>query len=349
MNARALWSCVLAWCFILPAPGMARVVHDMSGDAVELPARVERVVTLGATPVLNSLLFALGAGGRIINGLPEFALQPRWSYQYRFAPHLAGLPSLANADRTPNLEALLLAEPDLILTMDRASAQTLRRVGLPGFHLSWTEPGEIKAAIALLAGVLGNPEAARRYAAYFDTLLDDIARSLRDASPVRPRVLYFNPRSMSRPHAIADWWIEAAGGISVTAGRGSGAGSFGLEQLLAWDPDVLIVSSPAEVASVRSDPRFAPLRAVRTGRVLATPCGAHIWGNRTAEQPLTVLWAATQFHPDVFAHINLGEHVQAFYQDVFQTPLSPDQIADILAGGPSVRRSFPSSRQEPVP
>jgi len=335
MKLRALLSCVLACCLMLPGAGAARVVRDMSGDALELPARVERVVTLGATPVLNSLLFALGAGDRIINGLPEFALQPRWNYQYRFAPHLAGRPSLANADRTPNLEALLLAEPDLILSMDRASVQNLRRVGLPAFHLAWAEPGDIKTAIALLADLLGTPDAARRYAAHFDRMLDTVEQGLRDASPVYPRVLYFNPRSMSRPHAIADWWIAAAGGISVTAGRGAHAGSFGLEQLLAWDPDILIVSSPAEAASVRSDPRFAALRAVRDGRVLVTPCGAHIWGNRTAEQPLTVLWAATHFHPEAFAHINLGEHVQAFYRDVFATPLSPEQVADILAGGPS--------------
>jgi len=347
MNAR-MFLTVLMWGLLVCGHSAARVVHDMSGDAVELPARVERVVTLGATPVLNSLLFALGAGERIINGLPKFALQPRWSYQYRFAPHLAGRPSLANADRTPNLEALLLAEPDLVLTMDRASAQTLRRVGLPAFHLSCAEPGEIKTAIALLADVLGEPAAARRYAAYFDTVLDEVERTLRESSPARPRVLYFNPRSMSRPHAIADWWIEAAGGISVTAGRGVGAGSFGLEQLLAWNPDIVIVSSPAEAASVRSDPRFAPLRAVRDGRVLVTPCGAHIWGNRTAEQPLTVLWAATRFHPEAFAHINLSEHVQAFYRDVFQTPLSPEQVAEILAGGPTIPLSFPS-RPEPVP
>jgi len=347
MNARMLLT-VLMWGLLVCGHSAARVVHDMSGAAVELPARVERVVTLGATPVLNSLLFALGAGDRIINGLPEFALQPRWNYQYRFAPHLAGRPSLANADRTPNLEAMLLAEPDLILTMDRASAQTLRRVGLPGFHLAWAEPDDIKAAIALLAEVLGEPAAARRYAVHFDTVLDEVGRTLREASPVRPRALYFNPRSMSRPHPIADWWIEAAGGISVTAGRGSGAGSFGLEQVLAWDPDVLIVSSPAEAASVLADPRFAPLRAVRTGRVLVTPCGAHIWGNRTAEQPLTVLWAATHFHPEAFAHVNLSEHVQAFYRDVFQTLLSPDQVADILAGGPTIPLSFPA-RPEPVP
>lgn len=340
----------LSWIFLSPHAA-ARIVHDMSGDAVTVPSRIERVVTLGATPVLNSLVFAVGGGDRIINGLPEFALQPRWNYQYLFAPHLAGRPSLSNADRTPNMEALLAAAPDLILTMDRSSAQTLRRVGLPAFHLSWARPGEVKIAIGLLGDLLGNPAAARRYADRFDALIGEVGRTVGQSRQRHPRVLYFNPRTLSRPHPIADWWIDAAGGISVTAGRAAGASSFGMEQLLAWDPDILIVSSPAEVATVRSDPRFSRLQAVRDGKVFSTPCGAHIWGNRTAEQPLTVLWAATQFHPVAFADVDLIERTQAFYRDLFATSLSRAQVAEIINGGPSRRRAshtHPSLLENPA-
>lgn len=331
----SLWW-LLCLLLLLPAQAAARIVRDMSGAPVEVPARIERVVTLGATPVLNSLVFTVGGGRRIINGLPEFAMQPRWGYQYLFAPHLAGKPSLANADRTANLEALLAAAPDLILTMDRSSAQTLRRVGLPAFQLSWAEPGDVKTAIALLGELFGNPAAAQRYAARFDGTIGEVERLLRQAQPPRPRVLYFGPRTLSRPHPIADWWIQAAGGTSVTAGL-PGNGAFNLEQLLAWDPDILIVSNPDEAASVLADPRFAPLKAVRARRVLVTPCGAHLWGNRTAEQPLTVLWAAKQFHPQVFAGIDLVERTRSFYRDLFGARLSRAQVAEILAGGPKRR------------
>ncbi|MGB3393473.1 MAG: ABC transporter substrate-binding protein [Stenotrophomonas sp.] len=336
--ASAPWLLCLWLFLLLPAQAAARVVHDMSGAPVEVPARIERVVTLGATPVLNSLVFAVGGGRHIVNGLPEFARQPRWNYQYLFAPQLAGRPSLANVDRTPNLEALLAAAPDLILTMDRSSAQTLRRVGLPAFQLSWAEPDEVKTAITLLGELFGNPAAARRYGTRFDGTVGEVERLLRQAQPARPRVLYFNPRTLSRPHPIADWWIEAAGGTSISAGL-PGNGAFNLETLLAWDPDILIVSSPAEAASVLADPRFARLKAVRARRVLATPCGAHIWGNRSAEQPLAVLWAAKQFHPQVFAGIDLVERTQSFYRDLFGVPLSRAQVAEILAGGPSGRDS----------
>ncbi|MCW4454859.1 ABC transporter substrate-binding protein [Flavobacterium sp. MXW15] len=338
------WRCLLLLLLSLAAPAWAtptRVVHDMAGDPVRVPQRIERVVTLGATPVLNSLVFAVGRGEHIVNGLPGFARQPRWGYQYRFAPHLIGRPSLSNVGRTPNLEALLGAAPDLVLTMDRSSAQSLRRLGLPAFQLSWSQPDEVKTAITLLGGLLDNPAAAERYVARFDALVGEVETALHAQPLPRPRVLYFNPKTLSRPHLIAEWWIRTGGGDSVTADRGAHAGAFGLEQLLAWDPDILIVSGSEELESVHRDRRFARLRAVRTGRVLVAPCGAHSWGNRTAEQPLMALWAAHQFHPQAVRHIDLVERTRDFYRDLFGVALSRAQAGEILAGGPQAAPLLP--------
>lgn len=312
-----------------------RALIDMAGDAVTLPARVERVATVGPVPVLNSLVFAVGEGRRIVNGLPEFARKPRWGYQPVFAPHTATLPSLQNLDRTPNLEALLQAAPDAVLSMGRASAETLRRAGLPALYLAWRQPEDVKAAVRLLGQVFGKPQAAERYATRFDAILAGVAARLRQGAPARPRVLYFSPTTLTQPHLVAEWWIRVAGGDSVTDNaRSIESHSFTMEQLLAWDPDILIVSGYEEAEAVRHEPRFNALKAVRAGRVLVAPCGAHTWGNRTSEQPLTVLWAAKNFHPALFAQVDLVAETRRFYQDIFGTTLSTAQVSEILAGGP---------------
>lgn len=311
-----------------------RVVEDMAGDEVALPARVERVATIGAVPVLNGLVFAVGEGRRIVNGLPEFARKPRWGYQAVFAPHTAALPTLQNHDRTPNLEALLGAAPDAVLTMDRASADALRRAGLPALYLAWRQPEDVKTAVRLLGRVFDQPQAAERYAERFDRMLADVAARLRDVR-TRPRVLYFSPKTLTQPHLVVEWWIRAAGGESVTDdGRTVESRSFTLEQLLAWNPDILIVASHEEAETVRREPRFANLAAVRTGRILVAPSGAHTWGNRTSEQPLTVLWAAKHFHPERFGDIDVVAETQAFYHDIFGVDLSAAQVREILDGGP---------------
>ena len=55
------------------------------------------------------------------------------------------------------------------------------------------------------------------------------------------------PSTLTQPRLIAEWWIPAAGGISVTNdGRTAESKTFSLEQLIAWDPDILIVTEPKE-------------------------------------------------------------------------------------------------------
>ncbi len=312
-----------------------RTLQDMAGDRVEVPVTVRRVATIGAVPVLNSLVFAVGMNNTLINGLPDFARKPRWSYQAVFAPQTASLPSMQNSDRTANVEALLQAAPDAVLTMDRAGAESLRRMGIPAIYIAWRQPQDVKAAVQLLGSLFDQPQAAQRYASYFDATLARVSRTLQRANPARPRVLYFSPATLTQPHLVAEWWIRAAGGSSVTDdGRTIESRSFTLEQMLAWDPDILIVSGHEDAEAIRREPRFAGMRAVRAGRILVAPCAAHTWGNRTAEQPLTVLWAAKHFHPALFADLNLETETRRFYREIFGVTLSAAQINEILAGGP---------------
>lgn len=322
---------ILIWA----STAQSRVLLDMAATPVTVPQQVKRVVTIGPVPVLNSLIFAIDEGRSIANGLPEFAKHPRWGYQTVFAPQISTLPALQNPDNTPNLEALLQTGPDAVLTMDRASAEKMRRAGLPALYLAWTRPEEVKAAVRLLGQLYSRPEAADRYVERFDTILANVTARLQQSRPPSPRVLYFNPTTLTQPHLVVEWWIRAAGGESVTDdGRSIESRSFTMEQLLAWDPDFLIVVSREDAEILLQEPRFAGLTAVRNRHLLVAPCAAHTWGNRTAEQPLTVLWAAKQFHPSLFGNVDLMAETKHFYQDIFGVNLSPAQIEEILTGGP---------------
>lgn len=338
-SARRAW--LLALGGVITTGAMAqqssgtRRVVDMAGRPVELPARIHRVVTLGSLPVLNSFVFTLGEARTIVNGLADFAL-PHWKDQNVFAPQLAWQPTMQLPNREPQVEAILKARPDVVLTLHREAVDRLAALDLRVIYLAWREPEDVKACMTLLGEVFGKPQVARAYQQWFDSTLARVELGLRGTDAAQwPRVLYLQPETLVQPRLIAEWWIPAAGGISVSAdGRRTESRSFSLEQLLLWDPDILILTTPQALRQVRTERAFSGLKAVRNGRLYVVPVGAHTWSNRTAEQPLTVLWAARTFHAQRFASIDLAAEARRFYASFFHTSLSDAQLAEILSGEP---------------
>jgi iron complex transport system substrate-binding protein len=310
-----------------------RVVTDMAGRAVEVPDKIARVGTIGPVPVLNSFVFAIGEAGSIANNLPPNLGGPRWRFQYVVAPALASRPVIQTG-QGPNIEGVIEAAPDVVLTMDRATIDLLARTHIPALYLSWRKPDDVKTVMRLLGELYNKQEAADAYSRYFDKTIERVAGRV-DAlrNDQRPRVLYADLRRLTQPHKIAEWWIAKAGGRSVTDdGRIGEAFNFSVEQILAWNPEVIIVTAQPEIADAYADARLANVSAIKNRRVYAIPMGVHVCGNRTVEQPLTVLWAAKVFHPDLFADVVIEDEIRAFYSDFFKVNLSRDDIGTILAG-----------------
>jgi iron complex transport system substrate-binding protein len=319
---------------IVRAQGMTRKVTDMEQQEVTLPVQIRKVATIGSVPPLNSLMFAMGAGDMLVNGLPEpFARGSHWKYQAVFSPAIASKPMMQGPDRMPDIEALLQAAPDLVVTMTRLLVDVMRRRHLPVVFLAWREPDDVKATMRLLGEIFDKPAVAERYATYFDGVVARVAAAVAQAGARRPTVLYLSAATLEQPHLIAEWWITAAGGTSVTNdGRSTESKKFTLEQLFTWDPDVLILNSPSDRQIIAQDKRFQRLKAVANRQIHLIPVGAHTWAHRTVEQPLTVLWAAKTLHPGVFADMNLHAEVQHFYTTFFGVTLSEAQVQEILDG-----------------
>ncbi len=315
-----------------------RVITDMAGRRVRLPIRPRRIATVGGVPAMNSFLFALGAGEAIVNGLPNFARKPQWRMQTVLAPHLAKQPATQGAHAVPQVETLLQLRPEVVFTMMPQHLPLLERAGLPAVYLSWkeaeAEPAtSIRHTMHLMGECLGREEQAAAYRDWFDTVLDSVTERV-DGLPdsVRPRVLFCHLRTFSQQFRIVNDWIAAAGGLSVTRDlpHDNDHLSLSLEQVLAWDPEVLLLWSPADRERLENDPRLRHLRAVREGRVHVAPSGAHPWASWTAEHPLMVRWAAQHFFPDRFSQEELRRTVRDFYTHFYQHPMDVRAVQRLL-------------------
>jgi iron complex transport system substrate-binding protein len=308
----------------------------MAGRKVTVPTRINRIATLGAVPVINGFLFAFGEGGKIVNGLPEFARSPRYRFQTLFAPSIASKPMMQGAGREPRLEELLKASPDVAFTMDRDTAEIVQRTGIPAVFLAWRQPEDVRHVMRLIGDVLDKPAIANDYIRYFDETTKRVRAAVEKTPRARrPHVLYCNLKRLTQDQLIGEWWIETAGGISVTNnGRDVESYSFSMEQLFAWNPDVLILANTDDRKQLREDSRFAALNAVVSHRAFVAPIGAHLWSNRTVEQPLTLLWAARIFSPDGFKDLDMVKEMQSFYGRFFRYQMTEAEAHSILNGNP---------------
>jgi len=321
-----------------------RTIIDMAGREVTLPTEINSLATIGPGPVLNSLIFAVGEGDKIVNGLPDFARSERWKYQHKFAPNITKQPVIQTSDFQPNVEELLKLKPDVVFTMEARGnceqiAEVLTNAGMPTVCLVWTEPAEVKKAINLIGEVLNQETLAQEYGKYFDDTIVRVSKVV-DTIPEdkRPRVLHCNIQSMTAPHTITEWWVSQAGGTSVTKEvRVAENIEFSVEQLLKWDPQIIVVSSPDQVDLLCNDNRFKEVSAVKNRQVFPTPMGAHVWGNRTSEQPLMLLWAAQTFNPEAFKDLDLEAELISFYQHFYNYSMTREEAREILDGGPKVK------------
>jgi len=312
--------------------GAPREVTDMAGRRVAIPARLERIASAGGSPAVNAFLFLFGLGPRIVTGLPAAFQAPAWRLQRYFAPGIASLPAVSGPPPawTPNVEALLALRPDIAFVVSEPAAAILARAGLPAIVLNWDRPDGVERTIRLLAEIFAAEPRARDYFAWESDLRSRIARRL--GQPAwRPRVLYMRYSTLSQPIMLpANQMIERAGGLSVTAGDnplGLDVYPFSIEQILAWQPEVILLAFAEEAGKLAADPRLATLPAMRSRRIHGVPHGAHIWTHYTPEHPLGVLWLARLLHPEQLADQDLRREADYFYRHFFGRALPEDELA----------------------
>lgn len=345
------WHAALLLLFALYADAALaeRVLTDMAGRRVVVADTVGRTAAIGAGPVISSFIAALGVGATLVNGMPVSARQHQSDccrFLPRVLPGILDLPSVENASFLLNRELLASLRPDVVLTHGQTQVRAIEATGLRPFVLQLTQdagPGRGREANAVqvmsaLGELYGRQARARDYARHFTGVLDRVNTRLIDAGS-RPRAIYFSYRGMALTSMTADWWIEAAGGHSVTRDvpLQNSRAAISLEQLLAWNPEVIFAATPEEAREIAQDARLSGVAAVRSGRIHAVPRSVIRWAHPSPEQAIGVLWAAARLYPGRFTEAEVAAELRHFYRFFYQIHLGDDEIEDIVH--PSMRKT----------
>ena len=314
---------------VTPVPSTTtKTITDMMGRTVVIPDKIDRVVTAFSTaPPQNSFIMAIGESDTIAYGLPAWAVADgRHKYQYVFAPQIATAPDVED------VETLLQVNPDVVFTMSKPTVTQLENRSIPVVYLQCNVPEDNKQIMVLMGEIFNKPERAAEYAQYFDAKIAEINRTVASV-PVDQRPKVLSVRQSMTVMKSSEWWITEAGGIAVSKDNGTATGNyqFDMEQLLKWNPDVIIGWNES-FKDVYNDSRFSDISAVKNHRIYVTPSGAHDWGAVTSESPLMVEWAASKFYPELISEDKVIADTTSFYKQFFGVTLTRDQVIEILNG-----------------
>ena len=236
------------------AAAPARDFIDDAGRKVSLPDKVERVYAAG--PPASVLVFAI-APDKLIGWTRAFRANEKDGCPQKYA-ELPELGRLTGRGSTANVEVVLKAKPDLIVDVGSTAAPSPRsptacssRPGIPYVLLDGrleTTPQQIEK----LAKVLGDRGAGRELAAYWRSKVDALKAKIATVpTDKRPSVYYARgPQGLvtGLGGSINVEMIEFLGARNVAGGEKGGLVQVGLEQVVLWDPPVIVTNDPNFIA-----------------------------------------------------------------------------------------------------
>ncbi|MCG5500456.1 cobalamin-binding protein [Ectothiorhodospira lacustris] len=219
------------------APTSVQVIDDRQ-QVVSLAAPAERIISLA--PHITELLFAVGAGDRIV-GTVSFSDYPEAA---------ADIPRIGSYKQL-DMESILALQPDLVVAWSSGNVQTqverLARLGLPLYYNDPQDFEQLALALERLGTLAGRARQGQETAADFRQAL----QMLQDRYGSRPKVTVFyqiwdRPLMTLNDQHLISRAIEICGGHNLFGDLEAMVPRLDREVVLAADPEAILAGGMGE-------------------------------------------------------------------------------------------------------
>ena len=316
-----------------------RVFTDSCGREVTVPANVEKVAVSG--PLAQIVVFAMAPDKLvgIANAWDESAAQFLDTKYY----DLPLLGQLYGGKGEMNLETLLAAAPDVVIDVGEPKGSIVEdmdalqeQTGIPFVHID-AYLAAMDNTYAMLGDLLAMPNEAQGLADYCRYAYDravEIANSVEKAN-----LLYITGDEGLNVIAKGSYHAEAidllANNLAVVeepSSKGTG-NEVDMEQILNWNPDVILFAPGSIYASVGSNENWQTVTAIKNGTYYEVPMGPYNWMGfpPSVQRLLGMTWMAKILYPTA-ADYDLYTEVSTYFQLFYHCELTQAQY-DALVGG----------------
>jgi iron complex transport system substrate-binding protein len=321
-------------------------ITDMANRTVQIPATINKVVA--TSPPMTTMIYML-APDKLT------AVNFQWTdEESEFIPsQYKNLPVVGGwfGSQDGNYEEFIASEPDIIIeSLDEGMGVNLATVEerqdkfgkLPVIAVEdTTDVTKVDGSIKFLGLVLGEEDKAQALIDFRDKYLDEVEKVSGSIPDSNKKTVYYaegsdgletDPSGSSHSQLI-----NLCGGINVADvlfENGTGTVQVSIEQVIKWNPDIIITTDTQFYHSVYNDPKWANIKAVQNKEVYLSPQSPFKWFDRPpgANIIIGIPWTAKVIYPDKYADLDLKQATKEFYNNFYHFDLSDDQVKDILTG-----------------
>ena len=331
--------------FLAPSSGdaaNAQNITDMANRTVEIPGNVGRVVA--TSPPMTTIMYML-APDKLVG------LNFQWTdAELEFVPsQYKGINVVGGwfGSQDGNYEEFIASEPDIVIESvdesgDYSTIQerqekfgTIPVVGV----LDDTNVSTMHTSISFMGKIIGADDKANQLNDFNQKNLDKVNQVTSSLSESDKKTVYYaegeDGLSTDGSGSTHGQLIDLCGGINVAelpTDSNSSSVQVSIEQVMSWNPDVIICNDPDFYNGIYNDSNWASINAVKNHQVYCSPQSPFKWFDRPtgANMIMGVPWTAKVIYPDKYTDLHLKDLTKEFYSNFYHYDLSDQQVTTLL-------------------
>ena len=322
-----------------------RIITDSAGREVEIPSEITKIAPSG--PLAQIVLYTVspdklaGLAADFSNEAKQYIDEKYW-----------GLPKFGQfygKNASLNMEALIAEAPDVIIDIGEAKKTVKEdmdalqeQLNIPVIFVEATLP-TMADAYEMLGDITGEKEQAGKLADYCRAEIgkaDQNAAAIADADR---KSVYFglgedglHTNAKGSIHADVIDRIGAVNAADVEAVSSGGGSEVSFEQVLLWNPDLIIVDSQKLYDTLTADPMWQELDAVKNGKIFKIPTAPYSFMSSppSVNRMIGIEWLGSLVYPEIYTS-DIREEVKNFYQLFYHIDVTDEILEAILKGAVS--------------
>lgn len=310
---------------------------DMAGRNVSVPSEVNRVASITFSTTLQLYMLA---PDKLVGWNSDLT-----SEQRRYIPlKYQNIPVVGGGKEDANYESFLTLNPDIVFTGHAQSDGSVNQIQQKFGKVPVVDVENdnnilnITPSIKFLGEVLKEQKKSEELIAFYNKVSDQVNTTVAQIPEDEKKRVYYarDPTGLQTDPVGGSHTrlIDKCGGINVAqVPLTKGSARVSMEQIIEWNPDVIIASDPTFYQKVYTDPVWQNLKAVKNKQVYLVPNSPFNWfeGPPGVNSIIGIPWTAKVLYPDRFNNIDLKNLTKEFYSSFYHYNLSDQEATEILS------------------